>query len=52
MYGLATDFSSFYTECPVVGSEQQKSRLILCEVVRRQLAYCLGLLRIEPFEQL
>ncbi|CAE7450316.1 EMB1027 [Symbiodinium natans] len=52
MYGLATDFSSFYTECPVVGSDQQKSRLILCEVVRRQLAYCLGLLRIEPFEQL
>ena len=23
MYSLATDFSTFYTECPVVGSEQQ-----------------------------
>eukprot|EP00913_Durusdinium_trenchii_P011275 g10588.t1 len=52
IYGLATDFTSFYTECFVIGSEQEKSRLLLLEVVRRQLAQCLGFLRIQPFEKL
>lgn len=52
IYGLATDFTTFYTECFVIGSEQEKSRLVLLEVVRRQLAQCLGFLRIQPFEQL
>ncbi|CAK9079194.1 unnamed protein product [Durusdinium trenchii] len=31
IYGLATDFTSFYTECFVIGSEQEKSRLLLLE---------------------
>lgn len=52
IYALATDFTTFYTECFVIGSEQEKSRLVLLEVVRRQLAQCLGFLRIQPFEQL
>ena len=32
IYGLATDFTTFYTECFVIGSEQEKSRLVLLEV--------------------
>eukprot|EP00933_Yihiella_yeosuensis_P031608 TRINITY_DN25190_c0_g1_i2.p1 TRINITY_DN25190_c0_g1~~TRINITY_DN25190_c0_g1_i2.p1 ORF type:complete len:538 (+),score=106.08 TRINITY_DN25190_c0_g1_i2:86-1615(+) len=52
IYGLAVDFSSFYTECPVVGSEKEESRLILIEVVRRHLKLCLKLLNIEPLDQL
>jgi len=52
IYSLATDFTTFYTECFVIGSEQEKSRLVLLEVVRRQLLLCLGFLQIKPFEQL
>jgi len=52
IYGLAGDFTTFYTECPVVGSEMQNSRLLLCEVTRRVLHLCLGFLGIEPLEKL
>ena len=36
IYGLATDFTAFYTDCVVVGSDQQNSRLILLEAGKRQ----------------
>ncbi|CAE8593119.1 unnamed protein product, partial [Polarella glacialis] len=31
VYGLAVDFTAFYTECYVVGSDQEASRIILIE---------------------
>lgn len=52
IYGLASDYTAFYTECPVVGSDAESSRLILSEVTRRTLQECFGLLGIEPLEQL
>lgn len=52
VYGLAVDFTTFYMECPVVGSPQEASRLMICEVTRRALAECLALLGIEPLEQI
>ena len=38
IYGLATDFTTFYTECFVIGSEQEKSRLVLLEVCEPPIA--------------
>lgn len=52
VYGLAGDFTAFYMECQVVGSDEEASRLILCEVVRRHLAHCLKLLGLQPLDQL
>jgi len=52
VYGLSVDFTTFYTECPVIGSENEVSRLVLCEVTLRTLRQCLNLVGIEPLERL
>lgn len=52
IYGLSVDFTTFYTECPVLGSDSEASRLVLCEVTRRTLKQCLDILGIEPLERL
>mmetsp|Transcript_93225 Transcript_93225/g.263556 ORF Transcript_93225/g.263556 Transcript_93225/m.263556 type:complete len:671 (-) Transcript_93225:93-2105(-) len=52
VYGLAGDFTAFYTECPVVGSEAEVDRLALCEVTSRTLRVCLDILGIEPLDRL
>lgn len=46
LYDLSGVFNQFYTECQVIGSEQEDSRLLLCEataVVMRQCFYLLGI---------
>jgi arginyl-tRNA synthetase len=46
LYELSEKFTSFYVECKVLGSEQQASRLLLCEataVVIRQVFTLLGI---------
>eukprot|EP00929_Paragymnodinium_shiwhaense_P060394 TRINITY_DN30168_c0_g1_i1.p1 TRINITY_DN30168_c0_g1~~TRINITY_DN30168_c0_g1_i1.p1 ORF type:complete len:671 (+),score=188.59 TRINITY_DN30168_c0_g1_i1:169-2181(+) len=52
LYGLAGDFTSFYTECPVVGSPEEASRLLLCEATRTTLQGVLRLIGISPLERL
>ena len=48
LYLLARDYSSFFTECPVLKSEgtTRDSRLALCDLTARQLRRGLGLLGI------
>ncbi|GJN05735.1 hypothetical protein PR202_ga23396 [Eleusine coracana subsp. coracana] len=46
LYSLSEAFSKFYTNCPVIGSPEETSRLLLCEataVVMRQCFYILGI---------
>jgi len=52
IYSVAVDFTSFYTACVVVGSEEESSRLLLVEATRRVLKRALGLIGIEPLEKL
>ncbi len=35
LYQLAEKFNSFFRDCPVINSEHQNSRLLLCELVKR-----------------
>ncbi|KAM7274448.1 hypothetical protein ACFE04_016314 [Oxalis oulophora] len=46
LYSLSENFSTFYTNCKVVGSDEETSRLLLCEasaVVMRKVFYLLGI---------
>jgi arginyl-tRNA synthetase len=52
MWDLSNRFSQFYTECRVVGSEEEQSRLALCEATRKILKNCFNLLGIEPLERM
>ena len=52
MWDLSNRFSAFYTECKVVGSEEQTSRLLLCEATRMALEKCFFLLGIVPLERM
>ena len=54
LYALASDFSAFYTNCPVLKSEGtlRASRLALVDLTRRQLARGLELLGIEAPERM
>lgn len=54
LYDLATKFSSFYENCPVLQSEEtvKQSRLALCDLTARTLATGLELLGIEHPEQM
>ncbi len=48
VYALSDYFSGFYTECKVVGSPQEDSRLLLCEATARVMRQCFYLLGITP----
>jgi arginyl-tRNA synthetase len=54
LYELATKFSGFFENCPVIQSEGdiRTSRLTLCELTARTLAIGLDLLGIEHPEQM
>jgi arginyl-tRNA synthetase len=54
LYGLATAFTAFYEQCPVLRAEGavRDSRLVLCELTARTLAVGLGLLGIETVERM
>eukprot|EP00891_Asterochloris_glomerata_P008140 jgi/Astpho2/8140/fgenesh1_pm.00120_%23_27_t len=48
LYDLSDKFTGFYTECKVVGNEQQTSRLLLCEATAVVMRQCFSLLGITP----
>jgi arginyl-tRNA synthetase len=55
LYGLATTFTSFYENCPVLRAENpdvRASRLWLCRATRQSLALGLGLLGISAPERM
>ncbi len=54
LYELATRFSGFFENCPVLTSEgpQRAARLTLCEAAGRTLARGLDLLGIEHPDQM
>jgi len=54
LYDLATKFSGFYENCPVIQSEEpmRSSRLALCEIAARTFAQGLDLLGIDHPEQM
>ncbi len=55
LYDLATRFSSFYENCPVLKADDgptRASRLVLCEAAARTMAKGLELLGIEHPEQM
>ena len=54
LYELATRFSGFYENCPVLQSEEptRSSRLALSDLTARTLALGLDLLGIEHPEQM
>ncbi|KAI7841040.1 hypothetical protein COHA_005268 [Chlorella ohadii] len=47
LYDLATVFNQFYTECQVVGSPEEDSRLLLCEATSLTMRACFQLLGIH-----
>lgn len=48
LYDLSVVYNGFYTECKVVGSEQEESRLLLCEATAVIMRQCFSLLGITP----
>ncbi len=56
LYGLAQEFSRFYTDCPIlkpdIDEKTKASRLALAELALRQLELGLGLLGIETPERM
>ncbi|HEX8759453.1 MAG TPA: DALR anticodon-binding domain-containing protein, partial [Pseudonocardiaceae bacterium] len=54
LFSLATTFTGFYEQCPVLKAQGQirDTRLALCDLTARILACGLGLLGIEAPEQL
>ena len=55
LFELATDFTAFYEQCPVLkapSEELRASRLALSELTATTLAHGLGLLGIEAPEQM
>ncbi|GAB4821599.1 hypothetical protein N2152v2_008645 [Parachlorella kessleri] len=48
LYELSGIFNQFYTECQVVGSPEEDSRLLLCEAAAIVMRQCFWLLGITP----
>ncbi|XP_024996277.1 arginine--tRNA ligase, chloroplastic/mitochondrial-like isoform X2 [Cynara cardunculus var. scolymus] len=48
LYDLSEKFTSFYSECQVVGSAEETSRLLLCEATALVMRQCFHLLGITP----
>ena len=48
LYTLSETFNGFYTECKVVGSPEEDSRLILSECTASVMRACFKLLGITP----
>lgn len=48
LYNLSEDFTRFYTNCQVVGSAEEESRLLLCEATAVVMRKCFHLLGITP----
>ncbi|KAG5569656.1 hypothetical protein H5410_059422 [Solanum commersonii] len=48
LYNISEDFTKFYTNCQVVGSAEETSRLLLCEATAVVMRKCFYLLGITP----
>ena len=48
LYSLSEAFNSFYTECKVLGSPEEDSRLLLSETTAVVMRACFQLLGITP----
>ncbi|CAN1177558.1 Arginine--tRNA ligase, chloroplastic/mitochondrial [Linum perenne] len=48
LYNLSENFSKFYTNCKVIGSAEETSRLLLCEATAIVMRKCFFLLGITP----
>jgi arginyl-tRNA synthetase len=48
LYALSERFTSFYTDCKVLGSDEEVSRLLLAEATARVMRQCFTLLGITP----
>jgi arginyl-tRNA synthetase len=51
-YQLSQTFNEFYHECPVIGSDKEKFRLMLVEAFSQVLKNSLALLGIETLEEM
>ncbi|KAJ7524432.1 hypothetical protein O6H91_17G004800 [Diphasiastrum complanatum] len=52
LYNLSEVFTKFYSNCTVIGSEQETSRLLICEATSTVMRECFKLLGITPLERL
>ena len=52
LYNLAERFNAFFRDCRVEGSDEQNSRLLLCELTAKTLSCGLHLLGIQTVERM
>jgi len=52
LYGLAEKFNAFYRDCPVDGSAEKNSRLLLCEAVALVMKQGLSMLGVRTVEKM
>ncbi|KAJ0405058.1 hypothetical protein P43SY_001202 [Pythium insidiosum] len=52
LYSLSEKVQTFVTACRVIGSEEQNSRLLLCDATLKVMHKCFSLLGIEPLDQI
>ncbi|UKJ89607.2 arginyl-tRNA synthetase [Theileria orientalis] len=52
LYEISVQFSSFYTQCKVIGDPSQDSRLILCTCTKLVMKTCFNLIGIQPLERI
>lgn len=52
LYTVSEKVQTFVTACRVLGSEEQSSRLLLCEATLKVMHKCFSLLGIDPLDQI
>ncbi len=52
LYGLTEHFNAFFRDCRVEGSEQEDSRLLLCEATARILKHGLEILGLKTLDKM
>eukprot|EP01018_Ginkgo_biloba_P001980 Gb_29722 [translate_table: standard] len=52
LYNLSENFTKFYSTCKVVGSDEETSRLLICEATAIVMRECFKLLGITPLYRL
>lgn len=52
LYSLAEKVQTFATSCRVLGSDEQSSRLLLCQATLLVMHKCFALLGIDPLDQI
>ncbi|KAL4109175.1 hypothetical protein PRIC1_000878 [Phytophthora ramorum] len=52
LYTISEKVQTFATACRVLGSEEQSSRLLLCDATLKVMKACFSLLGIDPLDQI